>query len=229
MPAPSMLFCSPARSHASSTSALLLMVFCFGSFTQPVTAGPPQFLLEGAPRLGESVKQFKRIFPAAQCRRRRSGEVDAHALKREWNRWIDCAVEEGVFAHGQPVTPSMVDQLAVAMSATFQDQKLVSFDYMFEAECLDDLLRSFVSHYGPPDSPLRHPPAGSKYASWTRGNSRLEIEQLVIHARIDGSGALRIEKKSTTMGVRVRISVSNPELSGELQEQDNARQLIALH
>jgi len=47
--------------------------------------------------------------------------------------------------------------------------------------------------------------------------------------RIDGSGALRIEKKSTTMGVRVRISVSNPELSGELQEQINARQLIALH
>ena len=168
-------------------------------------------------------------FPAAHCRRRRSGEVDAHALKREWYRWIDCAVERGTFVNGRPVTPSMDDQLAVAMSATFWDQKLVSFDYMFEAEFLDDLLRSFVSHYGSPDSPVRPPPGESRYASWTRDNSRLEIEQLVIHARIDSSGALRIEKKSTTMGVRVRISVSNPELSGELQEQDNPRDLILSH
>jgi len=123
----------------------------------------------------------------------------------------------------------MNDQLAVAMSATFWGQKLVSFDYLFEADFLDDLLRSFVSHYGPPDSPVRPPPGESKYASWTRGNSRLEIEQLVIPARIDGPGTLRIEKNSTTSGIRVRISVSSPELSGELQGQDNARQLIPLH
>ena len=227
--APNILFCSPPRGHAASSFTLLLLALCFGSFTQFATAQTPQFLLDGAPRIGESVKQFKHDFPAAHCRRQRSGEVAAHALKREWYRWIDCAVERGTFVNGRPVTTSMDYQLAVAMSATFWDQKLVSLDYMFEAEFLDDLLRSFVSHYGPPDSPVRPPPGESRYASWTRGNSRLEIEQLVIHARIDGSGALRIEKKSTTMGVRVRVSVSNPELSGELQEQDNAPQSIPLY
>jgi hypothetical protein len=123
----------------------------------------------------------------------------------------------------------MDGQLAVAMSATFWDQKLVSFDYMFEAEFLDDLLRSFVSHYGVPDSPVRPPPGGSKSASWTRGNLRLEIEQLAVHSRIDSAGALRIEKKSTTTGVRVRVSLSNLELSGELQEQDNPGDLVPLH
>ena len=224
-----MLFFSPLRSQAASPSALLLLAFCFGSFTQLATAQTPQFLLDGAPRLGESVKQFKHDFPATHCRRRRSGEVDTHALKREWYMWIDCAVERGIFVNGRPVTTSMNDQLAVAMSATFWGQKLVSFDYLFEADFLDDLLRSFVSHYGPPDSPVRPPPGESKYASWTRGNSRLEIEQLVIPARIDGPGTLRIEKNSTTSGIRVRISVSSPELSGELQGQDNARQLIPLH
>jgi hypothetical protein len=120
----------------------------------------------------------------------------------------------------------MDDQLAVTMSATFQDQKLVSLEYLFGAECLDGLLRSFVSHFGPPDSSLRRTPTWSKYASWTRGNSRLEIEQLVIHARIDGSGALRIEKKSMTMGVRVRIALSDLEPLGELQEQDTPGDLI---
>ncbi len=226
MTAPNMLFCGPPRSHAASPSALLWLVFCFASLTQLAAAETPQFLLDGAPRLGESVKQFKHDFPAAHCRRRKSGEIDAHPIKREWYRWIDCEVEKGNQVNGQPVTKSMDDQLAVTMSATFQDQKLVSFDYMFGAECLDDLLHSFVSHFGPPDSPLRRPPTRSKYASWTRGNSRLEIELLVIHARIDSSGALRIEKKSTTIGVRVRIAVSDPELSGELQEQDNPGDLI---
>jgi hypothetical protein len=123
----------------------------------------------------------------------------------------------------------MDDQPAVAMSAIFLDQKLVSFDYMFKAEFLDDLLRSFVLYYGPPDSSVQPPAGGLRNASWTRGNSRLEIEQLVIRARIDSSGALRIEKKSTTLGVRMRISVSNLELSGELQDQDNPRDLILSH
>jgi hypothetical protein len=224
-----MLFCSPSRGHAASPFTFLLLVLCFGSFSLPATARTPQFLLDDAPRLGESVKQFKHDFPAAHCRRRRSGEVDAHALRREWYRWIDCAVEKGVFVNGRPVTRSMDDQRAVTMSATFQDQKLVSLDYMFSAECLNDLFRSFVAHYGPPDSPVQHHPAGSRYASWIRGNSRLEIEQLVIHVRIDSSGALRIEKKSTTMGVRVRVSLSNPELSGQMQEQDNPGDLILSH
>jgi hypothetical protein len=120
----------------------------------------------------------------------------------------------------------MNEQLAVAMSASFQDLKLVSLVYMFGAECLDGLLGSFVSHFGPPDSPLRRPPTGAKYASWTRGNSRLEIEQLVIHARIDRAGALRIEKNSTTTGVRARVSLSNPDLPEELQEQESQGDLI---
>ena len=226
---PKHAFCSPPRGHAVSPFTLLLLALCFGSFKQPATAETPQFLLDGAPRLGESVKQFKHDFPAAHCRRRKSGEVDAPALKREWYRWIDCAVEKGVYVNGQPFTPTMDDQLAVAMNATFRDQKLVSLEYMFGAECLDGLLRSFVSHFGPPDSHPRHLPTRSKYASWTRGNSRLEIEQLVVHVRIDGSGALRIEKKSTRMAVRVRIAVSNPELSGELQEQDDPGDLVLPH
>jgi len=226
MSAPKTLFCNPSRTRAISLSGLLLVVFCLGIPTQFANAETAHFLLNGAPRLGESVKQFKHDFPAAHCRRRKSGEVDAHALKREWYRWIDCAVEKGVYVNGQPVTLTMDDQLAVAMSASFQDQKLVSLDYMFGAECLDGLLRSFVSHFGPPDSPLRRTSTRSKYASWTRGNSRLEIEQLVIHARIDGSGTLRIEKRSTTMGVRVRVSLSNLELPGELQEQDSQGDLI---
>lgn len=229
MSAPKIFSCCPPRNRATSSSALLLLVFCFASLTQLAAAEAPQFLLDGAPRLGETVKQFKHDFPSARCRRRKSGEVDAHALKREWYRWIDCATEKGVSASRQPVTTSMVGQFAVTMSATFRDQKLVSLDYMFGAECLDGLLRSFVSHYGRPDSAVRHSPAGSKYASWTRGNSRLEIEQLVIHGRVDGSGALRIEKQSTTTGIRVRISVSDPELSGELQEQDNPGDLILSH
>jgi len=203
-----------------------LLVFCFGTLTQVATAETPQFLLDGAPHLGESFKQFKHDFPAAHCRRRKSGEVDAPALKREWYRWIDCAVEKGFYENGQPVTATMDNQRAVAMNATFQDQKLVLLEYMYDAECLDGLLRSFVSHFGPPDSPLRRIPTRSKYASWTRGNSRSEIEQLVIHARIEGSGALRIEKKSTTMGVRVRIAVRDLELLGELQEQDTPPDLI---
>jgi hypothetical protein len=229
MSAPNTLFCKPASSRANSLSGLFLVVLCLGSLTQLATAETPRFLLDGVPRLGVSVKQFKHDFPAAHCRRRKSGEVDAHALKREWYRWIDCAVEKGVYVNGQPVILSVDDQLAVAMSASFQDQKLVSLNYMFGAECLDSLLRLFVLHFGPPDSPLRRLPTRSKYASWTHGNSRLEIEQLVIHARIDGSGALRIEKKSTTMGVRVRIAVSDPELSGELQEQDNPGDLALTH
>jgi hypothetical protein len=194
---------------------------CLDSPSQLATAETPQFSLDGLSRLGESVKQFKHDYPSAHCRRRKSGEVDAHALKREWYRWIDCAVEEGVHLNGRPATPTADVQLAVAMSATFQDQKLVSVDYTFGAECLDALLRSFVAHFGLPDSPLPRAPNLLKYATWTRGNSRLEIEQLVVHARIDGSGALRIEKKSKAIGVRVRIVVSDLELSGELQEQDN--------
>jgi hypothetical protein len=221
--------CKPSRCRATSLSGLLLVVFSFGSPKQLATAETPQFSVDGHSRLGESVKQFKHDFPAAHCRRRKSGEVDAQTLRREWYRWIDCAVEKGVYENGRPVTPTLDDQRAVAMSATFQDQKLVSLEYMFGAECLDGLLRSFVSHFGPPDSPLRRPPTRSKYASWIRGNSRLEVEQLVIHARIDGSGALRIEKESTTMGVRVRIAMSDPELSGELQEQDNPGDLALTH
>lgn len=186
-------------------------------------------MLDGAPRLGESVKQFKHDFPAAHCRRRRSGEVEGHALKREWNRWIDCATEKGVSTSGQPIITSMDNQFPVAMSATFLDQRLVSLDYVFDVEFLDQLLRSFVSHYGPPDSAVRPPPGESKYASWTRGNSRLEIEQLAIPGRVDGSGALRIEKKSTSIGVRVRIAVNNPDLSGELQEQDKPGDLVLPH
>jgi hypothetical protein len=57
----------------------------------------------------------------------------------------------------------------------------------------------------------------------------MEIEQLVIHARIDGSGVLRIEKTSATVGVRVRITVRDLELSGELQEQDNPAELVPVH
>jgi hypothetical protein len=123
----------------------------------------------------------------------------------------------------------MDNQFPVAMSATFLDQRLVSLDYVFDVEFLDQLLRSFVSHYGSPDSAVRPPPGESKYASWTRGNSRLEIEQLAIPGRVDGSGALRIEKKSTSIGVRVRIAVNNPDLSGELQEQDKPGDLVLPH
>jgi hypothetical protein len=224
-----MLFYTPTRSREAILSSLLLLAICFGSFTHHATAEIPRIALEGAPCLGESVKEFKHAFHDAHCRRRRSGEVDPHALKREWNRWIVCAVGKGVFLNGQAVAASKDDHLLGVLSATFQDKKLVSFDYMVSAECLDDLLRSFVSHYGPPDSAVRHPPAESRYASWTRGNSRLEIEQLVIYGRIDSSGALRIEKKPITTGVRVRISVNNPELSGELQEQDNPGDLILSH
>ncbi len=205
------------------------MGFCLVSPKQISTAETPQFSVDGLSRLGESVKQFKHDFPAAHCRRRKSGEVDAPALKREWYRWIDCAVEKVAYLNGRPATPTLDDQLAVTMSATFQDQKLVSVDYIFGAESLDDLLRSFVSHFGPPDSPLRRTPTLSKYASWTRGNSRLEIEQFFIRARIDGTGALRIEKKSTATGVRVRIVVSDLELLEELQEEDNPGDLALTH
>lgn len=229
MPAPNIICCGSPSGRAASPSALLLLVFCFGTLTQLATAETPQFLLDGAPRLGESVKQFKHDFPAAHCRRRKSGELDAPALKREWYRWIDCEAEKGVYLNGRAATPTMDDQLAVTMSATFQDQKLVSVDYIFGAESLDGLLRSFVSHFGPPDAPLRRTPTLSKYASWTRGNSRLEIEQFGIRARIDGSGALRIEKKFTAIGVRVRIVVSDLELLGELQEQDNPGDLALKH
>ena len=218
--APNVLFGGSPCSRAISTCTLLLLALCFGSCLQPATAQTPQFFRDGSPRLGESIKQFKHEFKAARCRRRRSDGVDAHTLRQEWLRWIVCAVEKSVSAQGEPVTPSLDDQLAVAMSATFRDQKLVSLDYMFGAECLDDLLRSLISHYGPPDSPLRSPPTRSRYASWTRGGSILEIEQLFIPARIDGSGVLKIEKRSTTLGVRVRMSVNDPELSGELLEQD---------
>lgn len=229
MSLPHILLCVPPRSCAISPCALLLLVFCFGSPTQLATAETPQFLLDGAPRLGGSVKQFKHDFPAAHCRRRRSAEVDTHALKREWYRWIDCAVEKGVSVSGRAVAASMDDQLAVTMSATFRDQKLISLDYMFGAKYLEPLLRSFESHYGPPDSPHRPSPAGWNYASWTRSNSKLEVEQLVIHARIDGSGALRIEKESASIGVRVRISVRDLELSGELREEDNPGDLVPVH
>jgi len=226
---PNIYSCSPPRSRATSSSALLLLIFCFASPALPAAPEAPQFLLDGAPRLGESVKQFKHDFPAARCRRRLSGEVDLHSLKREWYRWVDCAAEKGVFVRRQPATQSADDQLAVAMSATFQDQKLVSLEYWFGAETMDKWLRLFVSRYGRPDRAVRHPPGDSRYASWTRGSSKLEIEQLVIYMRIDGSGALRIEKRSTTTGVRVRISVRDLELSGELREQDNPGDLVPVH
>jgi len=229
MTAPNTVHCKPSSCRGNSLSYLLLVVLCLGSLTQLATAETPRFLLDRVPRLGESVKQFKHDFPAAHCRRRESGEVDAHALKREWYRWIDCAVEKGVYVKGQPVFLSMDGQLAVAMNASFQDQKLVSLSYMFGAECLDSLLSFVVLHFGPPDSPLGHLPTRSKYASWTRGNSKLEIEQLVIQARIDDSGALRIEKKSTTTGVRVRIAVSDLDPLGELQEQDNPDDSVLPH
>jgi hypothetical protein len=204
----------------------VLVFLCLDSPSQLATAETPQFSLDGLSRLGESVKQFRHDFPSAHCRRRKSGEVDAHALKREWYRWIDCAVEKGVSSNGRPATPRVEDHLIVAMSATFQDQKLVSLDYIFDTECLDELLQLIASRVGPPDSRLRRAPTLSKYASWTRGNSKLEIEQLVIHARIDSSGALRIETKSTVIGVRVRMAVRDLELLGERQEQDTPSDFI---
>lgn len=149
--------------------------------------------------------------------------MDAHALKREWYRWIDCATEKGVFLMGQPATKSM-DK--ITMSVTFLDQRLVLIDYLFDVESPDQLLRAFVSHYGLPNSTVRHPPGESKYASWTRGNSRVEFEQLAIPARVEGAGTLRIEKNSSAIGVRIRIASSTSELSGELQEQDNLGDLI---
>ncbi len=224
-----MLFRSRTGSHASIPSALLFMAVAFSSCAQHATAQPQQFLLDNAPRLGDSVKQFKRTFPSAHCRRQSSGEVDAHLLKREWNRWIHCAVEKGVFAYGQPVATSQDDQLAVAVSALFRDQKLVSLDYVYDAQYLDPLLRSFVSRYGPPDPFVRHPGVETTYVCWTRGHSRLEIQKLAIHGRADGSGAFRIEKSATTTSVSVRLSVITPELYGELQEQDNATDLIDSH
>jgi hypothetical protein len=224
-----MLLRNRTSSPVSIPSVLLFMAATFGSCAQPATAQQPQFLFDNAPHLGDSVKQFKRTFPSAHCRRQSSGEVDAHVLKREWNRWIDCAVEKGVFAFGQPVATSQDDQLSVAVSAFFRDQKLVSLDYVYDGQYLDALLRSFVSRFGPPDPFVRHPAGEKTYVCWTRGHSRLEIQRLAIQGRADSSGAFRIEKNATTTGVRVRLSMITPELYGELQEQDNAVDLIDSH
>jgi hypothetical protein len=224
-----MLLRNRTRSPASILSLLFFMAVTFGSCAQRATAQTPQFLLDNAPRLGDSVKQFKRAFPSAHCRRQSSGEVDAHAIKREWNRWIDCAVEKGVFAYGQPVATSQDDQISAAVSAIFRDQKLVSLEFVYDARYLDALLRSFVLRYGPPD-PFVRPPAGeTTYVCWTHGHSRLEIQRLAIHGRADGPGAFRIEKNATATGVRVRLSLITPELYGELQGQDNAVDLTESH
>ncbi len=224
-----MLFGNGTGSPASIPSVLLFMAVAFGSCAQPAAAQSPQFLFDNAPRLGDSLKQFKRIFPSTHCRRESSGEVDAHILKREWNRWIDCAVEKGVFDYGRPIADSMEDQLSVAVSAIFRDQKLVSLDYVYDAQYLDLLLRSFVSRYGPPDPLVRHPSSETTSFSWTRRRSKLEITKLAIHVRADASGAFRIEKNITTVGVSVRLSVIAYKRFGESQEQDNAADLIESH
>ena len=219
----------PIDGCATAPSALLLLLLCVASFTQCAMAEPSPFLLDSAPRLGDSIKQFKRIFPAAHCRRRSSGEVDERELKREWNRWIDCAVEKEVFAYGKSVSVSNDAHTVVAVNATFRDQRLVSLEYVYGLECLDELLRSFVSQYGPPDSLVRNHPDETLYVSWTRCNSRLEIEQLTIRGYVDGSGAFRIEKNSAPTGIRVRISVRGADLLAELQEQENLGESASSH
>ena len=176
------------------------LVFFVSQWAKSADNRPP-LVLNGV-KLGEGLGKFKSRFPHVHCRRRPNGGVEESALRREWMEWIDCAADQAPLDERDPLGTV---KASTEMNATFQNEKLILLQYYVEGERLTSILNAFAKRYGPPDKTSLLNDGLSKYASWTYGDSELEIEQIEVYGLTEGTGFIRIEKQWTRSGVRITL------------------------
>jgi hypothetical protein len=174
-----------------------------------------QLSLDGI-KVGEGLKRFKRRYQGLHCRRRAVGAIERAEVQRQWIEWIDCALDRALLRTEALSAMSSRGDSSGKMSATFQNERLVSLEYVVGTEALSAVVHSFSMRYGPPDKSTLSDDGQQTHAVWIRGDSKLEIEQIVLCCRIDERGFVRVEKQSITMAVRIRLTAAVQEGSGNL-------------
>jgi hypothetical protein len=173
----------------------------------------------GTPRLnedqlGESLSRFRSLHKKASCIRRPNESSDERSLKRDWLKWVDCSLEEGVTFEGLELLAEVYPTRPFGVFASFNRKRLVELTYTLSITSIDALLPSLDKLYGEAFHRTYDRKGLLDSARWSDREASLEVELVPISPAVADRDFLRLGVGSPGSAVRVRIRLNALTTSG---------------
>ena len=195
-------------SHSAQKACLFLAAAVACSLTGTAEARVTRRL--GIPRLnedqlGESLGRFRTLHKKASCTRRPNESSDERSMKRDWLKWIDCSLEEGVTFGGKELFAEANPTRPFGLFASFNRKRLVELTYMLSTTSIDALLPSLDKLYGEALRMTYDRKGLVDSATWSDQEASLDVDVVPICAAVADRGFLRLGVGLPGSAVRIRI------------------------
>jgi hypothetical protein len=156
-------------------------------------------------QLGESLSRFRSLHRKARCTRRPNESSDEHSLKRDWLKWVDCGLEEGVNFEGHELLAEVSPTLPFGVFASFNSKRLVELTYTLSITSIDTLLPVLAKRYGKAFLTTYDRKGLMDSATWSDREASLIVELAPICSAMADRDFLRLGVGLPGSAVRVRI------------------------
>jgi hypothetical protein len=173
----------------------------------------------GVPRLnedqlGESLSKFRSLHKKASCTRRPNESSDERSLKRDWLKWVDCSLEEGVTFEGLELLAEVYPTRPFGLFASFNRKRLVELNYTLSITSIDVLLPRLEKLYGEAFRVTYDRKGLADSAMWSDKEASLDVELVPIYPTVADRNFLHLGAGLPGRAVRVRIRFNAPPSSG---------------
>jgi hypothetical protein len=203
--------------RAARKTCLILAAIVASSLLGTVEARETRRL--GIPRLnedqlGESLSRFRSLHKKANFIRRPNESSDERSLKRDWLKWVDCSLEEGVTFEGHELVAEVYPTRPFGVFASFNRKRLVELTYTLSITSINALLPSLDKRYGEAFRMTYDRKGLVDSATWSDQEASLDVELVPIYDAAADRDFLRLGAGLPGSAVRVRIRFNAPPSSG---------------
>jgi hypothetical protein len=203
--------------HSAPNACLVLAAFVACSLMGTAEAREVRRL--GIPRLnedrlGESLSRFRSFHKKAICIRRPNESSAERSLKRDWLKWVDCSLEEGVTFEGRELLAEVYPARPFGVLASFNRKRLVELTYTLSITSIDALLPSLDKRYGVAFRMTYDRKGLVDSAAWSDHEASLDVELVPISPAVADRDFLRLGVGLPGSAVRVRIRFNSLPPSG---------------
>lgn len=126
-------------------------------------------------------------------------------MKRDWLKWVDCSLEEGVTFEGLELLAEAHPTRPFGLFASFNKKRLVELTYTLSIASIDALLPSLDKLYGEAFRMTYDKKGLVDLATWSDGDASLDIELVPICPAVADRDFLHLGMGLPSSAVRVRI------------------------